>query len=66
MFSKTRASGLSLSISQFFRVSVCLSINKEYRLYVFLPPLPEVQCQNFLEIRNRWEKVLETSGLRLD
>ena len=29
-----------------------------YRLNVFLPPLPEVGCQNFLEIRNPWGKVM--------
>jgi hypothetical protein len=34
-----------------------------YRLTVFLPPLPEVGCPIFLEIQNRWEKVMERSGV---
>ena len=33
---------------------------------VFLPPLPEVGCSIFLEIRNPWGKVLERSGLRYE
>ena len=33
---------------------------------VFLPPLPEVGCPIFLEIRNPWRKVLERSGLRYE
>ena len=35
-------------------------------LTVFLPPLPEVRCPIFLEIRNPWEKVMERSGLRYE
>ena len=35
-------------------------------LTVFLPPLPEVGCPIFLEIRNPWEKVMERSGLRYE
>ena len=34
-------------------------------LTLFLPPLPEVQCANFLEFWNPWGKVIERSGLRL-
>ena len=30
---------------------------------VFLPPIPEVGCPIFLEIRNPWGKVMERSGL---
>ena len=30
---------------------------------VFLPPLPEVGCPIFLEIRNPWGKVMERSGV---
>jgi hypothetical protein len=37
-----------------------------YRLTVFLPPLPEVGCPIFLEIRNPWGKVMERSGLRYE
>ena len=37
-----------------------------YRLTVFLPPLPEVTCPIFLEIRNPWGKVMEKSGLRYE
>ena len=35
-------------------------------LMVFLPPLPEIGCPIFLEIRNSWGKVLERSGLRYE
>ena len=37
---------------------VCLSVCSllRYRLTVFLPPLPKVGCQIFLEIRNPWRK----------
>ena len=72
-FSKHRPSGPMLSISRFVRlfdcVSVCLSVCSllRYRLTVFLPPLPEVGCPIFLEIRNPWGKVitvLSTKGLR--
>jgi hypothetical protein len=35
-------------------------------LTVFLPPLPEVGCPIFLEIRNPWEKVMERSGLTFE
>ena len=37
-----------------------------YRLTFFLPPLPEVGCPIFLEIRNPWGKVMERSGLRYE
>ena len=33
---------------------------------VFLPPLPEVRCQIFLEIRNPWGKVMKRSGLTFE
>ena len=58
-----------LSISQNVRLSVRLCVCPfvcsllGYRLTVFLPPLPEVGCQIFLEIRNPWGKVMERSGL---
>ena len=35
-------------------------------LTVFLPPLPEVGCPIFLEIRNPLGKVMERSGLRYE
>ena len=38
----------------------------KYHLNVFLPPLPEVGCPIFLEIRNPGGKVMEKSGLRLE
>ena len=45
-------------------VSVCPSVHfLRYRLTVFLPPLPEVGCSIFLEIRNPWGKVMERSGV---
>ena len=31
-----------------------------------MPPLPEVVCPKFLEIRNPWGKVLKRSGLRIE
>ena len=48
--------------------SVCLSVCSllKYRLNVFLPPLPEVRCPIFLEIRNSWGKVVERNGLRYE
>ena len=45
-------------------LSVCSLLR--YHLTVFLPPLPEVGCPIFLEIRNPWEKVMERSGLRYE
>ena len=47
---------------------VCLSVCSllRYRLTVFLPPLPEVRCPIFLEIRNPWGKVMERSGLTFE
>ena len=71
-FSKHRPSGLMLSISRNVRLSVRLSVRVfvclllRYRLTIFLPPLPEVKCQIFLEIRNPWGKVMERSGLTLE
>ena len=35
-------------------------------LTVFLPPLPEVGCPIFLEIRNPWGKVMARSGFRYE
>ena len=71
-FSKHRPSGPMLSISRNVRPSVCVSVCLSvcsllrYRLTVFLPPLPEVGCPIFLEIRNPWGKVMERSGLRFE
>ena len=71
-FSKHRPSGPMLSISRNVRLSVCPSVSLSvclfvcsllrYRLAVFLPPLPKIGCQIFLEIRNPWGKVVERSG----
>ena len=47
-------------------VSVCLSLFAYMHLCICLPPLPEVGCPKFLEIRNPWGKVLERSGLRIE
>jgi hypothetical protein len=75
-FSKHWPSGPMLSISRnvrpsvrvFVRLFVCLSVCSllRHRLNVFLPPLPEVGCPIFLEIRNAWGKVMERSGLRYE
>ena len=54
-------------------MSVCLSVRVFACVFTFevpfkrlLPPLPEVGCPIFLEIRNPWEKVMERSGLRCE
>ena len=49
------------SICPYVCVSACSLLR--YRLTVFLPPLPEVECPIFLEIRNPWGKVMERSGV---
>ena len=36
------------------------------RLHIFFPPLPKVQCPNFLDIWSPWKKVMERSGLRYE
>ena len=51
-----------LSIRVFVRLCVCSLLR--YRLNFFLPPLPELGCEIFLEIRNPWGKVMERSGRR--
>ena len=68
VFSKHRPSGPMLSKSGNVHLSVRLSVCSllRYRLNVFLPPLPEVGCQIFLEIRNPWGKVMESSGLTFE
>ena len=48
-------------------VCVCLFVDfLRYCLNIFMPPLPEVGCPKFLEIRNPWGKVMERSGLTFD
>ena len=52
-------------------MSVCPSVRPcvhflRYRLTVFLPPLFEVGCPIFIEIRNPWGKVMERSGLTFE
>ena len=37
-----------------------------YPLTVFLPPLPKLGCPIFLEIQNRWGKVMARSGLTFE
>ena len=48
--------------------SVCVSVCSllRYHLKIFLPPLPEVGCPIFLEIRNPWRKVMKRHGLRFE
>ena len=38
----------------------------KHNLTVFLPPLPEVQCPNFLDFRNPLGKVMKRSCLRFE
>ena len=71
-FSKNWPSGPILSISRNIHMCVCLFVclfvrhTFSLRLTVFLPPLPKVQCPNFLDFRNPWGKVMERSGLRFE
>ena len=37
-----------------------------FKLNVFLPPFPEVQCQNFFDFMNPWGKVMQRRGLRFE
>ena len=62
-------------LGQFFLLvvmSVCVSVRPyvclllRYRLKVFLPPVPKVGCQTFLEIRNPLGQVIQRSGLRFE
>ena len=53
-----------LSICPCVIMSVCSLLR--YCLNVFLPPLPEVECPIFLDIRNPWGKVMERRSLRLE
>ena len=68
-FSKHRPSGPMLSISRNVRLSVHLSVRVpvcsllRYRLTGFWPPLPEVGCPIFSEIRNPWGKVMERRSM---
>ena len=45
-------------------VSMCSLLR--YRLNVFLPPLPEVECPIFLEIQNCLGKVVERNGRKFE
>ena len=47
-------------------LSVCLSVLHTFSFYlmVFFPPLPKVQCPNFLDFSNLWGIEMEGSGLR--
>ena len=55
---------ISWNVRPCVHVFVCSLLR--YRLNVFLPPLPEVGCPKFLEIRNPWGKVMVRSGLRFE
>ena len=59
-FYKSKCSSVHLSVCP----SVCSLLR--YRLNVFLPPLPEVGCPIFLEIRNSWGKGMERKSLRFE
>ena len=61
-FYKSKCPCVCPSVCPSVRLSVCSLLR--YRLTVFLPPLPVVGCQIFLEIRNPWGKVMKRSGLR--
>ena len=63
-FYKSKCPYVCLFVCLFVCLSVCSLLR--YRLTVFLPPLPEVGCAIFLEIRNPWGKVMEISGLTFE
>ena len=63
-FYKSKCPSVCPSVCLCVRLSICSLLR--YRLNVFLPPLPEVGCPIFLEIRNPWGKVMEESGLRYE
>ena len=44
---------------------VCLLIFVRYHLNAFCPPLPEIQCLNFLEIQNPWRKVNKVANISI-
>ena len=57
---------LSKIATQFFFFFPPLFSLLRYRLTVFFPPLPEVGCAIYLEIRNPWGKVMQRSGLKYE
>ena len=63
-FYKSKCPSVCLSVLLFVRL--CVRSLFRYRLNFFWPPLPEVGCPIFLEIRNHWGKVMERSGLRFE
>ena len=63
-FYKSKCPPVCPSVCPSVRLSVCSLLR--YCLTVFLPPLPEVVCPIFLEIRNPWGKVMERSGLTFE
>ena len=71
-FSKHRPSGPMLSISRFVHMCVCLCVwifwyrCFSLRLTVFLPPLLEVKCPNYLNFRNPLGKVMKRNCLRFE
>ena len=72
LFSKNRTSGPIFSISRnvrmFVFLSVCLSVRHTFSLYItlFLPPLPKVQCPNFVNFWNPGRKVMESGGVQYE
>ena len=63
-FYKSKCPSVCPSVCLFVCLCVCSLLR--YCLNVFLPPLPEVGCPIFLEIRNPLGKVMERSGLRYE
>ena len=63
-FYQSKCPSVGPCVRVFVRLSVCSLLR--YRLNGFLPPLPEVGCPIFLEIRNPWGKVMERSGLTFE
>ena len=67
IFSKNWPFWPILFISRNVHVSLCLSATLcIHGLNVFVPPLPKVPWQNFLDIQNPWGKGLEKSGIRFE
>ena len=64
MVTKLKNSNCDNSKSRNVHMCVCLSVHFWGTVErSFFPPLPEVSCPNFLEIRNPWGKVMKRSVL---
>ena len=63
-FYKSKCPSVCLCVRLCVCVSVCSLMRN--RLNIFLPPLPEVSCLKFLEIRNPWGNLILRRSLRCE